>query len=86
MQRVCHKSHKFFIISLLSHEFFCGLISYVGYVKWKMHKSTHRGFTANDMYYIRTMDGSTLTLNDNPGIRIESNFLSKEEQDRLRLE
>eukprot|EP01083_Nonionella_stella_P059351 155239_1 len=32
------------------------------------------------------MDGSTPTIIDNPGIRIEPNFLSIEEQEKLRFE
>merc|ERR1719203_1185928 len=74
------------IISLASLTPAISLISYVAYVKWKLHKSTHRPFTPDDMYYIRTMDGSTPSIMDNPGIRIESEFLTKEEQERLRFE
>lgn len=62
------------------------LMSYVCYVKWKMHRSTHRAITPDDQYLLRTMDGSTPSLLDNPGIRIESDFLSEEEQEKLRFE
>lgn len=74
------------IVNIASVTPLASLIGYVCYVKWKLHKSTHRGFTPDDMYYIRTMNGSTIPIMDNPGIRIEPNFLNEEEQEKLRFE
>ena len=74
------------IVNIVSVAPLASLVGYVCYVKWKLHKSTHRAFTPNDMYYIRSMNGSTLSIMDNPGIRIERNFLSNEEQEKLRFE
>eukprot|EP01083_Nonionella_stella_P257920 882280_1 len=74
------------LVSILSCSPALGLITYIGYVKWKLHKSTHRPFTPSDMYHIRTMDGSTPGIMHNPGIRIESDFLTPQEQERLRFE
>lgn len=61
-------------------------ITYVSYVKWKLRKSAHRAISPQDMYYIRNMKGIAPSIIHNPGIRIESNFLSNEEQSRLCLD
>lgn len=74
------------MINILSVTPAMSLISYVCYVKWKMHRATHRAITPDDQYFIRTMDGSSPSLMENPGIRIESDFLSVEEQEKLRFE
>jgi len=74
------------MVNVLSLTPAVGLLSYVCFVKWKMHRATHRAITPDDQYFIRTMDGSTPSLLENPGIRIESDFLSPEEQQKLRFE
>lgn len=74
------------LVTIASVTPLCSLIGYVTYVKWKLHKSTHRPFVPDDQYYIRRMNGQAPSIMDNPGIRVEPDFLSEEEQEQLRFE
>src|SRR5690606_37481660 len=65
---------------------FLSMISYVSYVKYRTSKQQHRSFKPNDQHYLRNMNGSIPKIMDNPGIRIESKFLSYEEQKKLLLD
>ncbi|ETO19194.1 hypothetical protein RFI_18037 [Reticulomyxa filosa] len=61
-------------------------IGYVAFVKLRLRNSQHRPVSPVDNYYIKNMKGQSPLLGENPGIRIEENFLSPNEQKQLRLD
>ena len=63
-------------------------ITYILYVKFKLRKAQHRAINVYDMHYIKRLDidNPIMTMTDNPGIRIEEKFLSKDEQKRLKMD
>lgn len=61
-------------------------LTYIGWVKWKLRRSSHRPFTPTDMYYMKKIGGGVPQITENPGIRVEPSFLNEAEQEDLRFD
>lgn len=75
------------MVTVVSYTPLCSIIGYVAFTKWRLRNSQHRGFTGTDMYHMRrVLDAHAVSLADNPGVRVEPDFLDAEFQNELRLD